>query len=543
MSIIEEIPVYDPVFAHYGLNVCSNAYINSLRERNLRKEGDIHDWIPQVGFQEKVLQNTADVLIIGGRRGSGKTAAMLMAPARYLDRSTFTCHGFRKEEDDIIRGLWNSSMPIYSDLASATRTSLTWRFNTGATVQFEHLANENNIDRRFRGVEMPFIIIDELPQISFQTFFTLLASNRNTRGFKNQFIASCNPVGPSHWVHRFLEWYIDPETKTIIPQRDACTRYFFKWGSEISEIAWGDSKEEVYEKAKGEINALHTEEMTVKGIDKFRLINSLCFIEGAYAENEIFMKRDPAYLGNLAQQGGQQSVKDISGVWADEDDSVGLVSQDDLTRVFSAEPQRGVQPMITGVLDVALGRDGCTMGCFHDNHLVAVERHVGVGSVSLIPLVRGFIERNHIPLRQFLFDANGLGQYLIEPLMADKGGAVAYRGSSPSSDKYIWANQRAECADKLAQRIRDGRLSIEPGLADMRMGKRTLREHLERQRAVFKRKSTSTGVFMLISKNDMRGMLAGDSPDELDMLIMHEYFNKTKGSKSGIKGLGLLNRR
>ena len=283
------IPTYDPVFLKYGEMVYSQEFISSLREDIINNNND-HDLVPQEGFQESVCLNDADVLIVGGKRGSGKSFVMELAPLRFVDNPLFTVNGYRKEEDDIKRGLWNTSKKIYSNIATAKESTFRWVFPSGAVSTYEHLQNEKEIDRRFRGVEIPFIIVDEVTQISFETFFTLLASNRNSLGIKNQFIGSCNPVGPKHWLHQFISWYIDPETKEIIPERDGKTRYFYKYGKHISEIYWGNSKEEVYEKAKDKIDLIFDESLRAQGLSPLNLINSLCFIGGDYASNKIFIK-------------------------------------------------------------------------------------------------------------------------------------------------------------------------------------------------------------------------------------------------------------
>ena len=70
----------------------------------------------------------------------------------------------------------------------------------------------------------------------------------------------------------------------IIHERSGVTRYFFKYGDKISDIAWGNTREEVYNKAKGYIDAIHDDSLNDMS-SKFDLITSFCFIEGEYGEN------------------------------------------------------------------------------------------------------------------------------------------------------------------------------------------------------------------------------------------------------------------
>ena len=461
---------------------------------------------------------------------------MELAPLRFVDNPLFTVNGYRKEEDDIKRGLWNTSKKIYSNIATPKESTFRWVFPSGATSTYEHLQNENEIDRRFRGVEIPFIIIDELTQISFNTFFTMLASNRNSLGIKNQFIGSCNPVGPKHWLHQFISWYIDPETKEIIPERNNKTRYFYKYGKHISEIYWGNTKEEVYAKAKDKIDLVFDESLREQGLSPLSLINSLCFIEGDYASNKIFIKKDSSYLGNLAQQGGEQSIKDIKGIWDDYGESESIFTNEDWEAVYENTYQtNGIR---TAVCDVALSRDALTLGAFDGSHLFDMEYIKNVGSTTAFALIKKFLDRHHIPLRNFAFDSDGVGNYLKEPCKVGKGGAYAFNNNSASSDPAIWYNQKAECAEKFSIRVKERGFSIDKDLLEKKFEGKTLREHLDEQRSVIRRKETTNGKYQLIGKPEMKKLMGGKrSPDIIEMIIMHEHFviNKPKGDFKGLK--------
>lgn len=526
-----------------GKKVYSYRYIEKLREHNINLQSNerVKAICPQAGFQENVCLNDADILVIGGKRGGGKTFVCELAPMRYVDNPLFTIHGFRKEEDDIKRGLWRTSLSLYSELAEQKASQFTWTFPSGATSIYEHLQNEANIDRRFRGVEMPYILIDELTQISAQTFFTLLASNRNTIGVRNQFVATCNPVGETHWVHKLLSWYIDPNTFLIIPERNGVKRYFYKYGREINEIIWGNSKEDVYEKGKDRIDPIFDKKLTLLGRTPYDLINSICFIEGTYAENKLFIKRDPNYLGNLAQSGGATVHRDILGIWKDDEETENLLPSDLWEKVYTM-PGCDEEGTHTGVADVALSRDAFVLGAFRGNRLVDIESYRGIGSMTALTLVKKFLEKNHIPLRNFIFDSDGIGNYLKEPLLVDKGGSYAFNNNSASSDSQIWYNLKAECTEKFSQRVKEGKFAIEPSLLDKIIDGKTLKESLDEQASVIRRKDTNGGKFQVLTKPEMKILLGGKrSPDIIEMIIMHEKFNIDKVKhKSEIKGLQWL---
>ena len=223
----------DPVFASVGQRVFTYEYVEKLRQENLEikrgkkkrsKSGTLNNYIPQKGFQETVLLCEADIKIIGGRRGGGKTWVGLYEALDFIDNPGVNMYGFRKYIDDIRRGIWKSSKEVYKDFATPTDTSFEWRFlnGRGATMTMEHLQDLKKVTDRFRGVEMAYILIEELAEHTkenMNVLFDLLTSNRSTAGIRPRCVCTCNPVGKSNSLRKFLDWDIDPNTDMVIPER------------------------------------------------------------------------------------------------------------------------------------------------------------------------------------------------------------------------------------------------------------------------------------------------------------------------------------
>jgi hypothetical protein len=71
---------------------------------------------------------------------------------------------------------------------------------------------------------------------------------------------------------------------------------------------------------------------------------------------------------------------------------------------------------------------------------------------------------------------------------------------------------------------------------------KTLREHLDEQRSVIRRKETTNSKYQLIGKPEMKKLMGGKrSPDIIEMIIMHEHFNTNK-PKGDFKGLNFFRR-
>ena len=503
-----------------GKPVYTNETAQMIRKANCKlvEKGEIiRNIIPQEGFQEAVATCQADIAIVGGKRGGGKTHIMNMLASYHINNPLFTMYGFRREIDDIKKGLWASSKGIYEKIATARISDYSWQFPSGAQIQYEHIADENKVDQRFRGVELPCVVIDEIPQIKVETFFKLLASNRNTINVKNRFVGSCNPVGQRHWVHKMLQWYIDEDTKTIIPERNKKIRYFFKYGKTIEEIVWGNTREEVYRKAKHYIDELWDK----KNEASYEyLISSFCFIEGEYSENVIFKLRDPQYKSRLSAEGGQEAIRNINGIWVDDEEVKSELSSEEVLSMFNNTPQteKGCRYC---TCDVALSGDLMVLYAWEGRHLYEFEAFTGVLSDEAIGRCQSFLSKHGIREENFLYDENGLGLFLKGFFKKAKG----FNNKQQASDTRLWNNQKSECAEKFAKEVRAGRYSINSKLRNRKVAGGFFEDRLLSEFHALKRKETDNGRFEIISKPEMK-KICGHSPDLMEGMIEREGFSE-----------------
>ena len=456
---------------------------------------------------------------------------MLMTPLYNINNPLFVASGFRKEVGDIEDGLAITAKSLYSGVAKGTDSAKHWEFQSGAAVDFDHLQNEAEIDRRFRGVELPHIIIDELPQLQCKTMFTLLASNRNTIGVNNKFIASCNPVGKKHWVYKLLSWYIDEDAKIIRPDRNGKIRYFFKTGESVNDIAWGNSKREVYLKAKTKIDALLGGDSDA---DYEGLINSFCFIEGSYNENKIFKAGDTSYLAKLASTGQAQATKDVLGIWGDDEETECQLTYDELDQ-FLKNPNFQTTGVMRGTADVALSRDFFVLYAWDGNHLVDYECFAGVLSTVAAEMCRKFLVKHNIREENFAYDMNGIGLYLEGHFPK----ALGFNNKGTTSNPKLWDNIKSECAEKWINDVKMWKYSCNPELLDRKIVLRTdqsyskqkkraeetitFYDRFQLERQALRRKVVDNGRWEIIPKHQMKDEV-GHSPDIVEGAFMHRIF-------------------
>lgn len=528
----DESQILDPVFASVGMKVYTYDYIEELREKNLQLKiqgKKIYDLVPQKGFQERVCEADADVVICGGKKGGGKSFVALFKALNYMYNPDVSMYAFRKYEDDVKRGPWKASKPIFRGFATAKESTYEWSFldGKGATMKMEHLQDLGKVTDRFRGAEMAYIDIEELPEHTRENvdiIFDFLSVNRNTVGAKSQVVATCNPVGWSNKLRKLMEWYIDPETDRIIPERDGKKRYMFNYGSDISEIAWGDTWEEVYAhpRAKEKIDLLL---MGKDDITPEDMILTLQFIEGDYADNKILQATDKRYVSRLASKGGASVINDMSGIWRDIDSGHSLLTLEDMDNFFNnVEKRDGIK---RASADVALSGDFFVIWAFDGHHICDMEAWRGVFSDEVVTFVKNFLKRNGIREENFTYDSNGLGLWLEGYFKKAK----KFNNKSAPSDSRLWNNLKSECAEKFIKAIKGGEYSIDQNLLMRRFSDKkghnfSVKDRLVEERLALKRKD-DVQRFEIIAKQQMKDEI-GHSPDFIEGLFMVEQLFGTR---------------
>ena len=524
-KVIDERTYLDPVFLQYGREVYTYDYVERIREENLdlkRRGKRSYNLTPQAGFQEQVLTSLADIVICGGRRGAGKSAVALMGALPYSDNPEVAMYGFRRYEDDVRRGIWKTAKQIFRGLSNFADTTFEAKFfnGTGAVMKMEHLADLSKVKDRFRGAEMPYIVIEELAEFTkdnLNVIFDLIGSNRSTTGLPARFICTCNPVGRSNKLRWFLDWWIDPETDEAIPARSGKIRYFCRYGEDIMEIAWGDTPEEVFENPNARRKI---EQLTDNPNKDFRnYITSVTFIDGAFGDNKILQVTDTKYMNRISSGGNKSVINDIKGVWRDVDDTSALITGEDMQRFFNNTSQtNGIR---VGGGDIAFKNDWLVLWALDGYHIIDVEARKGVTSETLPDIMREFIQRNEIPWENFAYDGDGVGVILKQTEDEGLSKCHAFSNRGTPNDKVAYRNRKSECAGILLNAFHSGTISIDEAVARKTFVEKkmpfTVRDKLMEERLVLKWMADESPR-ELIRKPMMKDII-GHSPDWIEALL------------------------
>lgn len=482
---------------------------------------------PQEGYQMKALSSGADIVIGGSGAGVGKTYCLLLEFLRHINNPQWGGVIFRRTSPQINSegGLWDTSEKLYPYAGGTpVKSNLRWDFEKGAKLKFSHLEYEKD-KNNWQGSQIPFIGFDELTHFSESMFFYLLSRSRSTCGVKPYVRATCNP-DPDSWVSKLIEWWIDQETGFPIPERDGKIRYFFRDGS---NYVWGDTKDEVLEKANHLI--LPMVEKSKGKINPESFIKSLAFVSGSIYENEELLSINPEYLANLASQDEATKAQLLDGNWKVKVSDQEIYDYYRFIQLFDREPQIIEHPKTYVTADIAMkGSNKLIIGGWIESHLKEIEIVDKSNGKEVLDAIQKIQKKLNVPNNHVAYDADGVGSYIDGFIV----GSVAFNnGSSPlgkvtnSKEKPNYPNLKTQCYYESATDVNNGLFSIDESVGNkMYNDKMTVKQRFIYERKAIKRaKADNDGKLMIIPKEQMKLLLDGDSPDLMDMFMMRKVFD------------------
>lgn len=163
--------------------------------------------------QEEFLSSSADVTLIGGGAGSGKSLVAVFAvlvlndPAgpRYLNphhRALIYRHHCADLTDLIDKT--REWYPLIDPGATYNKSDRTWTFSSGAQVIMHYFERYSDAEIYLQGKEYSVILADELGQYEDDKVFKYAQSRlRNKEGFKNYYLATSNP-SRYKWLRQYF---------------------------------------------------------------------------------------------------------------------------------------------------------------------------------------------------------------------------------------------------------------------------------------------------------------------------------------------------
>ena len=233
--------------------------------------------------QELALSSPADVVILGGGKGGGKSHCLRIAPLRHINKKGFHAVIFRRTLPQVRASgsLWDKSAELYPKLGGDPNLSqLKWTFPSGASIKYWHLSKSTSWNDWY-GSEVSFFAFDQIEEFQQEQFLKILGCSRSTCGVKPQIFATCNPKAIS-WLRTFLDWFIASDGYVDL-ERNGQLRYFTvvqdsddRTQFQFVDADWRDAND-----------------MPPK---------SMTFIVSDIFDNPALLKSNPEYLSSLMAQ-------------------------------------------------------------------------------------------------------------------------------------------------------------------------------------------------------------------------------------------------
>lgn len=250
---------------------------------------------PQPGFQTDVVRCKADIVVAGGSAGAGKSFLQAYMAGRHhkvkgynacLMRRTFPMLTGSGSLHDECTGLYTLMG------ARATQRPLEFTWPSPSRVELRPLQHEHSA-QEYRSKQFAYLGWDEASEFEGSQFTFMQSRIRSTCGVKTQFVLTCNP-DPDCYLRTWLDWWINDEG---FPDKAKAgkTRYFVRVKD---EIVWNDAREPL-----------------TKYVDSDDQVMSMCFLPGVITDNQILLKKDPAYLAKLKALPAVERDRYLAGNW------------------------------------------------------------------------------------------------------------------------------------------------------------------------------------------------------------------------------------
>lgn len=485
---------------------------------------------PHEGFQENFVRSNVDVVFGGGQLGAGKSFAAIMSVAEPSRDPKFRAVFLRNNLGDL-----RASGGIIDDFRSCYGMGVKVvesgephaDFPQGSRADITHVADQSKkvLEKRFKGRQYDLIYYDELTGFTWECFSFMFSRNRGKAFWTGKVRATTNPKR-SHWVRKFIDWYIGVDGE-IIEERAGVVRFFFNAGNTVEEVVWGDSKEEVYNKCKIQIDRFLKKFNGKRGHATYKdVIKSFTFYLGRTSENE---ELGPQYASSVAAMGGK-NAEENSGNWNvdTEDDEDAVINPVKANDVFMNDPMRNGDRWIT--CDLAdTGTDNLVLWAWDGFHAFDCKIVCHTTCKQNAEIIKEFAAQYDVADSHIIYDA--VRATYINDYIEDAVQYVSFRHPS-----VVFGRKAQRLKDevylRLAYAINNGNISISEEIARRRYEHQKLKkseritiqnEFLE-ECSVVRFMSMPSGKNRLYSKKEMNQKLGkGRSMDILDAIAMRFY--------------------
>lgn len=484
---------------------------------------------PQAGFQEKFVRSNVDVVIGGGVLNCGKTFAAILTVAEPAQDQRFRAVFLRNNLGDLKSGggILDEFRNVYGKEVNVTESGDPHvDFISGARIDVTHVADQTRekVRQRFKGRQYDMIYFDEMTGFTWECFTEICTRNRGTAEWTGKIRGTTNP-DRSHWLRDFLDWYIGIDG-FIREDREGVVRYFYINGETVKDVVWGDTKEEVYQKCKFDIDRKLAKANGQYGTATYKdIIKSFTFYLGRMAENKASIGNNSGYIGAVAMSGGRNAEQVLEGNWnvSPNENLDAEIPSSVANQVFMNDPQINGDRWITCDLAdtgtdnfLALAWDG-----FHIIGMLILEQSTPKQNAERLLM---FAQQWDVADNHIIYDA--IRGIYINDYIPDAIPFISYRHPMGMYGRMA-IKLKDECYLRLVNMIKLGNISMDESIAERIYHHQKLNNSITVQQEfieecmVIRFKDMNNGKKTLFTKKEMNAKLGhGRSMDLLDPCAM-----------------------
>ncbi len=442
------------------------------------------DYIPQVGLQENVCASECNLVFMCGQGTSGKTFSMYLKALSGVDKQDFKARLISVRALDSKKGssIFTDGVKVCGGFAgcqasSSDIPSFVWpQWNSNLQLIHSNFNYANPDEKKLfedyaKKNQASLIMIDEATEMNhFGMFSFWFMRNRDDSGMIPQMILSFNPLH-EHWTTEMLrdagylgaDWYLRRDMIGKI-------RYFYVKGDTPAEIIWGDTREEVVEKANPRIS----QEDREAGLTEADMVKSFTVFTGTAADNrELVNATGGQSVANLHAVGGTQRAIVGEAYFGPVENEEINVSRSMIHSLWE-NPIDNKDANVYATMDISKGgvdSDGCPCIIWKGLQIIAIEFFrkdtESEETHQLENFINGILFRYNIPIANFAYDANGIGG-LIEDFL--KKGARGISGQGRVEQEYDengnqvtvarYFNLRSQLLGKTEIMLKKGEISV-----------------------------------------------------------------------------------
>ena len=399
-------------------------------------------------------------------------------------------------------------------------------FPSGSKIDVTHIADQSRekVRQRFKGRQYDLIYFDELTGFTWECFTEVCTRNRGTAKWTGKIRGTTNP-DRNHWLRIFLDWYIGIDG-FIIEEREGVVRYFYINGESVKDVVWGDTKEEVYQQCKIDIDKKLKRINGKTGDATYQdLIRSFTFYLGRMSENKASLGSNRGYVGSVAMSGGRNAEQLLEGNWnVSPNESLDApIPQDMAAKVFTNDPQINGDKWVT--CDLAdTGTDNFIAIAWNGFHIIDV-LILGTTTPRLnANKLLEFAAKHDVADNHIIYDA--IRGVYINDYIPEAIPFISYRHPIGMYGRMA-LKLKDECYLRITEMIKRELISIDDKLAyriyehqNLKDNVTIMNEFIE-ECAVVRFKDVQNGKKTLLTKKEMNARLGkGRSMDLLDPIAM-----------------------